>query len=944
MKRIFIVWLWFILATKTYPSVPMVTQFTYAPAEIKNAQIYDIIEFDNEIYFATSKVFLKYNGKDIYTFSNSDSLITMDIFNFQVYNNKLWFNDLLGRLYYIAQRETRIHLYKPISDAKIKSFFWNKEFLYYTDINGQIWVYDENMTSKKNLSKKLPNSLAFKQTDKYLYILHSEFTYSWIDMETQSLCTVGTPQYNSSTPIKNKSDWHPPHQLYSFDKNVVAILNVQKNIYTPIITLPKEHIIYAIYPIDSLKMLIGTQKGLYWVEQGKISSMPLQKFITNIFKDSEDRFWITTFNGGIFLIHNTEIRTYETVAASILSNEVTLSKIAMYEGKPVYGSQTGQVWFNHQLIDNIKLNYEKGRLNRVLDIQIKNNNIYIVRDDGIYIYQPDTRTTKYISSNLPSIKKLLFYKSDTIIIGAYLGLFKLDLHHKKILKKYSSPRMVDIILWKNVPIVIGYHQIFLFEKDTLREVLTNKYKFDRIYFAYSDTQYKVLYIAHQKGIDAYDENWNILYSIPIYQNEPTKIIAYQKYLYIATQKGLFILFRAPNLKNQFQIESITQNLCMYDINFYQDTIHFVSDMGYSYIPVSKLSTINNNIPVQGYYAKADSLTPIQEKIYLHHPDNVLKLFLFPKTIRYQSSLRYEYMVKDKHNQILWSEKTYYPKVNIPFFHTGKYLIIISTYANNLLVNQQTFELHYTLPIWKEKSFNIFLVIVFVLLIIIFYIYQSVQKEKRKNTEKKLKIENLQYQLNAIQSRLNPHFIFNAMQSLQYLITSHQNDIARKYLNNFSQLLRRFLDFSCQEFTSIEEEIEILEKYLTIENIAREQKVNYKYCVNIEDPNIISEKFIPALILQPIVENTFKHAFPEYHPDPQLIIRFTDNPEKHQFYIEIEDNGVGMPNKINANSKGMQLIMQRLEILNQKGIHKYELSISNSQSYNQGTLICLTVTF
>jgi len=942
--KIFWIGLWIIVCIQVYSNVPMITQFIYAPAEIKNAQIYDIIEFDKEIYFATSKTFFKYNGKDIYTFSDSDSLITMDIFNFQIHDDKLWFNDLLGRLYYIPRKQTKIHLYKPLSDVKIKCFYWYKNVLYYTNINGKTWLYNKNTGLKKNLSEKTPNNLAFQQIDKYLYILHSEFTYSQIDIETQSFYNVKSPEYNSSTPIRNKSNWHPINQLYSFDKNIIALLNVQKNTTTTLASLPKEQIIYAIYPIDSLKMLIGTQKGLYWVEQGKINSMQLQKFITNIFKDSEDRFWITTFNGDIFLIHNIEVRTHEPANTPVLKNEMILSKIAMYEGKPIYGSQTGQVWFNHQLITDIKLNYEKGRLNRVLDIQVKDKKVYIVRDDGIYIYQPDTRTTEYIS-NLPSIKKLLLQKSDVAIVGVYLGLFSIDLRQKKILKKHNSPRMVDIVLWKNMPFVIGYHQLFLFDKDTLKEVLNDKYSFNRIYFAYSDTSYKVLYIVHQKGIDVYNENWSLLYNIPIYQNEPTKIIAYQKYLYIATQKGLFVLSREPNSKNQLQIEYNTQNLCIHDISISQDSLHFVSDMGYGYIPIPKLNTKNNQIAVHTYCVKRDTIIPVHEKIYLRYPDNILKLSLFPATIRYQSVLRYEYQVKtDDNNHIVWTEKTNLSKVNIPFFHTGEYQIIIYTYANDVLINQQTFELQYVLPIWKEKSFKVLLSIVFVLLVVIFYIYQSVQKEKRKNTEKKLKIENLQYQLNAMQSKLNPHFIFNAMQSLQYLITSHQNDIARKYLNNFSQLLRRFLDFSCQEFTSIEEEIEILEKYLTIENIAREQKVNYKYCVNIEDPNIISEKFIPALILQPIVENTFKHAFPEYHPDPQLIIRFTDNPEKHQFYIEIEDNGVGMPNKINANSKGMQLIMQRLEILNQKGIHKYELSISNSQSYHQGTLICLTVTF
>src|SRR5690606_22602808 len=113
-------------------------------------------------------------------------------------------------------------------------------------------------------------------------------------------------------------------------------------------------------------------------------------------------------------------------------------------------------------------------------------------------------------------------------------------------------------------------------------------------------------------------------------------------------------------------------------------------------------------------------------------------------------------------------------------------------------------------------------------------------------------------LEALQSQMNPHFIFNAINSIQYYILKKDTSHALGYLGKFSKLIRSTLDQSSQIQVTLKEEIYYLKSYIEVENIRMDNRVQWVISGNALAKQ--EELLIPPMIIQPLVENVFNHAF------------------------------------------------------------------------------------
>lgn len=199
-------------------------------------------------------------------------------------------------------------------------------------------------------------------------------------------------------------------------------------------------------------------------------------------------------------------------------------------------------------------------------------------------------------------------------------------------------------------------------------------------------------------------------------------------------------------------------------------------------------------------------------------------------------------------------------------------------------------------------------------------------EKRQETEL-LKLEATRLRLKALRAQMNPHFMYNALNSIQSFITSKDPNAAAKYLAKFAKLMRQSLDYSEEEVISLEKEIEFLETYLYINQKLRfENTLSYEIIVDDEiEEDIIS---IPAMIVQPYVENAIEHGL-RSKKNGKVLISFSLLDDDTIFCI-VEDNGIGRK-KVreqqsqdvryqNHKSRGTSITEKRLQILLQaKGI-------------------------
>lgn len=196
-----------------------------------------------------------------------------------------------------------------------------------------------------------------------------------------------------------------------------------------------------------------------------------------------------------------------------------------------------------------------------------------------------------------------------------------------------------------------------------------------------------------------------------------------------------------------------------------------------------------------------------------------------------------------------------------------------------------------------------------------------EAEKKIHEAEVLRLEAMGLQLKALRAQMNPHFLFNALNSIQTFITSDDSGIAAKYLAKFAILMRQSLEYSDVEIISLEKEVVFLENYLYINQKLRfENKLNYSIYVDEELEDDIMG--IPTMIVQPYLENAIEHGLrPTVEGEVKLSFHLHD---ENTMLCVVEDNGVGRdkaaelraadPLTTNHKSMGTSITMQRLEIL------------------------------
>ncbi len=206
----------------------------------------------------------------------------------------------------------------------------------------------------------------------------------------------------------------------------------------------------------------------------------------------------------------------------------------------------------------------------------------------------------------------------------------------------------------------------------------------------------------------------------------------------------------------------------------------------------------------------------------------------------------------------------------------------------------------------------------------------------------------QSELKALRSQMNPHFVHNSLNAIQYYIQRNEVEISEDYLVKFSKLIRLFFEYSRRQNITIEEEINLLKNYLEIEKLRFEDKINYEIIV---DPKIdIEEQTLPAMMLQPIVENAINHGLFHKKEKGSVIISFKYINE-FSFEIIIEDDGIGFlkaeeiykTSKSSFTSHSGSVLKERLELLqfsNEWNVtHTMEdLSMGSSKTGTKVTLI------
>lgn len=335
-----------------------------------------------------------------------------------------------------------------------------------------------------------------------------------------------------------------------------------------------------------------------------------------------------------------------------------------------------------------------------------------------------------------------------------------------------------------------------------------------------------------------------------------------------------------------------------------------------------LATLNNfpklRLEILEFYAQIAALEKEYQEAYFRHINYV--------------ALKDSILDSEKHQQIAELETRYKTKLK----------------EEEILLLQNQKELEHT----KVRQARIILMIlgatsIIILLagIIVFMRYKNRQKEaQQKIVQEKTEIENAM-----LRSQMNPHFIFNALNSIQMFVLENQAEKAAIYLSKFARLMRQILNSSSKEWISLTEEIEMLSIYVELERQRSNNNFSFNIVSSIENGD---EIYVPTMLIQPFVENAILHGFSSLQDQGELKIAITSNP-KNCLKCTIVDNGIGRTASAQGQginkkeSKGMMLTRRRLKLLEKERKQLFGFTITDlytSDKKAAGTKVELLLPF
>ena len=203
-------------------------------------------------------------------------------------------------------------------------------------------------------------------------------------------------------------------------------------------------------------------------------------------------------------------------------------------------------------------------------------------------------------------------------------------------------------------------------------------------------------------------------------------------------------------------------------------------------------------------------------------------------------------------------------------------------------------------------------------------------------------------IKSLRTQMNPHFIFNALNSVNNFIAKNDEKAANKFLSEFSKLMRKVLDYSQKDFISFEEELELNELYLKLEHFRFRDKFDYHFENKVKLATYDLE--VPPMLIQPFIENAVWHGL--RYKEGKGNLGVTINQVDNTLIVSIKDDGIGRENSKalkTANQKkykstGLENVSRRIALINETYNKNYEISVEdvNSDAKETGTWVRIKI--
>ncbi len=318
-----------------------------------------------------------------------------------------------------------------------------------------------------------------------------------------------------------------------------------------------------------------------------------------------------------------------------------------------------------------------------------------------------------------------------------------------------------------------------------------------------------------------------------------------------------------------------------------------------------------------------------------HDENSVKLSFIG--LSFQSMGKLSYVYKLEGLDTIW-HNTQSTFLQYSFLPPGEYRFYVRAISFGGTESKDLASISFIInkPFWKTAWF-ILLSLIIIISIVSYIFYYQLNRIKKKEKEKTIFNKKLsELEMKALRSQMNPHFIFNAINSIQNYIVKNESRIAQDYLAKFARLIRNVLESSKHENIPLNEEIETIKLYIELEQLRNPSK--FTFSLTIQEGLQLNNFLIPPLILQPYIENAILHGLmPLAENNGKLIIKIEKRENKLIFIID--DNGVGRKRAAELKQKkqlfhrsmGLSVTEDRIKLIT--NLEKEQSSIAIEDKFN-----------
>lgn len=383
----------------------------------------------------------------------------------------------------------------------------------------------------------------------------------------------------------------------------------------------------------------------------------------------------------------------------------------------------------------------------------------------------------------------------------------------------------------------------------------------------------------------------------------------------------------------------TEGIVMVDANLILNTKYYPLKT-----VIDKVELFNTETDWSNYGAMDRWSKLPEESVTLKHDENNISIHYH--TINFVNSIAEQYYYKLEGIDQEWTghgNKTY---VVYPYLKPGKYTFRAKSrnHTSGLYSTEATFMFTILKPWYFQWWFIISMSVILMSTIALLYRMRIryIRRQEKQKREIMTRISNLETK--ALQAQMNPHFIFNSMSSIQNFVIDNDVDEALTFMGHFSKVIRMTLDHVDNKTMPLQDELDYIAHYTELEKMRFDN--SFEFLMEVDHEIDVFNTLIPPMLLQPIIENCIKHAFPDRSHKGRITLYI--KPHGNDAYqCEIEDNGIGRAaaeqNKSRKNlghtSKGMKITNDRIRMLNKEDQERYRLEIIDL--FNDENIACGT---